>query len=86
MARKGSVVSFGNASGAVEPIRLASLTAKNVRVCRPSLMSYLVEKDEWDGYAGLLWEALDGGMQVGVHGVYRLEDVKRAHVVSTSAP
>ena len=33
--RKGTVVSFGNASGPVEPVDLRKLTGKNVKLLRP---------------------------------------------------
>lgn len=34
--RKGSLISFGNASGVVDPVPLFKLTAKNVRLLRPT--------------------------------------------------
>ena len=34
--RKGTIVSFGNASGTVEPVDLRKLTEKNVKLLRPT--------------------------------------------------
>jgi len=34
--RKGTIVSFGNASGPVEPVSLSKLREKNVKLLRPS--------------------------------------------------
>jgi hypothetical protein len=33
--RKGTIVSFGNASGPVQPVALSKLTEKNVKLLRP---------------------------------------------------
>ena len=33
--RKGTIVSFGNASGPVAPVNLFKLTEKNVKLLRP---------------------------------------------------
>jgi NADPH:quinone reductase-like Zn-dependent oxidoreductase len=35
IARKGTIVSYGNASGVVPPFSVLKLGAKNVKVCRP---------------------------------------------------
>ena len=79
IARKGTVASFGNASGAVEPLRIARLSEKNAKVVRPTLFNYLVEREEWDGYCKELWELLGKGVKVGVHEVYPLGEAARAH-------
>ena len=34
--RKGTIVSYGNASGPVENVRLLQLTEKNIKVLRPT--------------------------------------------------
>ena len=81
VARKGTVVSFGNASGAVEPVRLTSLTAKNVRVCRPSMLNYFVTPEEKAGYMAAPWKVVtEGQLRVPVHKVYPLADVAQAHL------
>ena len=82
VARKGTIVSFGNASGAVEPIRLISLSAKNVKVCRPTLYNYIVERAELERYSTELWTLVESGkLDVPVHKIYPLADVASAHNV-----
>lgn len=41
LARKGSLVSFGNASGSVPPLVISRLAAKNLKVLRPQLFGYI---------------------------------------------
>lgn len=41
LARKGSLVSFGNASGPVPPFTIARLAQKNLKVLRPQLFGYI---------------------------------------------
>ena len=41
LRRKGTFVSFGNASGAVEPFALARLASKNLKILRPQLYGYI---------------------------------------------
>jgi len=79
VARKGTVVSFGNASGAVEPLAISRLSAKNAKVCRPTLFNYIGERDEMEKYTEELWGLVEKGVKVPVHEVYKLSDSKRAH-------
>lgn len=50
LARKGSLVSFGNASGPVPPFAIARLAAKNLKVLRPQLFGYI---GKWHPRAGM---------------------------------
>ena len=50
LARKGTLVSFGNASGAPEPLVVARLSPKNAKVLRPTLFNYMVTREEFVGY------------------------------------
>lgn len=80
LARRGTLVSFGNASGAVPPFPIAKLSGKNVRLLRPTLFQSIVERGEFEGYVGELWGFLGrGDVGVRVHEVYPLEEVGRAH-------
>ncbi|KAI0974410.1 hypothetical protein F4678DRAFT_374291 [Xylaria arbuscula] len=80
VARKGSLVSFGNASGAVPPVTIARLSAKNARLMRPTLFNYIVTREEFTGYVEELFQFIEkDGFEVRVHEVYPLSDVKRAH-------
>jgi NADPH:quinone reductase len=78
--RKGSVVFFGNASGPPPPIPLPKLTAKNSKLCRPTLMNYTTTREELEYYANEVFSALEQGwLKVRVHKVYPLKDAREAH-------
>lgn len=80
LARKGSMISFGNASGAVPPVTIARLSPKNARLMRPTLFGYLVTREEFEGYTKELFGfILKDKLDVRIHEVYPLSEVKRAH-------
>lgn len=80
VARKGSLISFGNASGAVEPFAISRLSAGNVRLMRPTLFNFIATREEFERYTGELLEIMEREkIDVRVHEVYDLEDAKRAH-------
>lgn len=80
LARKGSLVSFGNASGAVPPLAIAKLSAKNLKVLRPTLFNYIYTREEFELYTGQLFDMiLKEGIDVRVHDTYPLADVAKAH-------
>ncbi|KAK4238670.1 hypothetical protein C8A03DRAFT_14887 [Achaetomium macrosporum] len=80
VARKGTVVVFGNASGPVPPVDLFKLGAKNVKLMRPRLFGYIETQEELDVYTRELFDLLlTGKVNVKVHEVYSLKDVARAH-------
>ncbi|TGJ77582.1 hypothetical protein E0Z10_g10689 [Xylaria hypoxylon] len=80
VARKGSLISFGNASGAVPPVTIGRLVAKNVRLMRPSLVSYITTREELTGYTEELFAFIEkDDFNVRVHETYPLSEVKRAH-------
>jgi NADPH2:quinone reductase len=80
--RKGMLASFGNASGAVPPVTLATLTGKNVKICRPTLFNYLITKEEWEYYTSKLWKLIgEEKMDVHIHKTYDMKDVQQAHLV-----
>jgi len=80
LARKGSMISFGNASGAVPPVTIARLSAKNARLMRPTLFNYIVTREEFEGYTKELFEFITRDkLDVRVHEVYPLSEVARAH-------
>jgi NADPH:quinone reductase-like Zn-dependent oxidoreductase len=90
LARKGTMVSFGNASGAVEPFRIARLSEKNNKLCRPTLFNYLKEPEEVGRYSKVLWDVVGkedgkggpGRIRVEVYKTYPLSEIKQAHTVS----
>lgn len=80
VARKGTLASFGNASGAVPPVTISGLSAKNIKLLRPMLFSYITTREEFEQYAGELFEfMIKNKIDVKVHEVYPLKDVARAH-------
>ncbi|KAI1407816.1 NAD(P)-binding protein [Hypoxylon sp. FL1857] len=80
LARKGSMVSFGNASGAVPPVNLARLTAKNARLLRPTVVNYITTHEELEQYSKELFDfILKDGLDARIHEVYPLSEVARAH-------
>jgi len=77
--RKGTMVSFGNASGPVTGFALARLSAKNVKLLRTTLFNYIATREEFLQYAKELWGFIErDGLNVKVHDVYPLEEIKRA--------
>ncbi|KAL9059591.1 MAG: hypothetical protein Q9162_001096 [Coniocarpon cinnabarinum] len=80
VARKGSLVSFGNASGAVPPVTISRLAGKNVKLTRPMLYGYVTTAEEFSGYARELFEIVGRGeVDVGIHKTYALSEVGEAH-------
>ncbi|KAI7351403.1 NAD(P)-binding protein [Hortaea werneckii] len=80
LARKGSMISFGNASGAVPPINVARLNAKNARLMRPTLFNYIATREEFEKYTNELFQfILRDKMNVRIHEVYPLSQIAKAH-------
>ncbi|KAL9022782.1 MAG: hypothetical protein Q9185_000045 [Variospora sp. 1 TL-2023] len=80
VARKGTVASFGNASGAVEPFLISKLSAKNAKVVRPTLFNYVSTREEFEHYSEALWAMIiDKKCNVRIHDIYSLKDVAKAH-------
>ncbi|KAF2248672.1 NAD(P)-binding protein [Trematosphaeria pertusa] len=77
--RKGTMVSFGNASGPVTGFALARLSSRNVKLLRPTLFNYIATREELQQYAQELWNFIEkDGLNVKIHDVYPLSDVVRA--------
>lgn len=80
--RKGTIVSFGNASGVVPPFSVLKLGAKNVKICRPVVNNYLVEPAEFHQYACELLDLIKSGkLNIAVHAEYPFttEGVRQTH-------
>jgi NADPH2:quinone reductase len=77
--RKGSMVSFGNASGPVTGFALSRLSAKNIKLLRPTLFQYVATREETKKYTDELWKFIEkDGLNVVIHDVYPLQDVVKA--------
>lgn len=73
IARKGTIATFGNASGAVEPFAPLKLAAKNVKVARPVLNNYVYTQEEFEAaYADLFQLIEKGHVKFKIHGEYDL--------------
>lgn len=65
-----------------EPI-YSRLSAKNVKLARPTLFNYIYTRQEFEQYANELFQMMSKDkMNVRIHEIYPLEDVARAHKVS----
>lgn len=80
VARKGSLLSFGNASGPVAPLTIARLSAKNVRLMRPTLYNFLVTREEFEKYTQELFDfIIKDKLDARIYGTYPLSEAARAH-------
>ncbi|QEU58681.1 Zta1 [Kluyveromyces lactis] len=77
--RKGTIVSFGNASGAVPPFAINRLSPKNLKLVRPQLFAYVADPSEWEHYSSELIRLIDSGeLKITISKVYPLKDYKEA--------
>ncbi|KAJ3575232.1 hypothetical protein NP233_g1222 [Leucocoprinus birnbaumii] len=60
--RKGTLVSVGNASGAVEPFSILRLVEKNVKLLRPTMSNYVYTPEEAHYYGQKLWRLVEEGV------------------------
>ncbi len=81
LARRGTLVLYGAASGPVPPVDLQTLAQHgSLFTTRPKLFDYIVDADELAWRAGALFDlARQGDLDVRVHGAYPLADVADAH-------
>ncbi|TFK56882.1 NAD(P)-binding protein [Heliocybe sulcata] len=71
IARKGTIVSLGNASGAVPPFPPLKLQAKNVKLLRPSAVNYTTTPEESLYYSNELFKLIaDGVLKINVFKEY----------------
>jgi len=81
LARKGTLVSFGSASGAVPPFAISRLSAKNLKVLRPTMFNYIYTREEFEKYGNeLLGFIAEDMVKVQIHEIYPLQEVARAHL------
>ena len=81
VARRGLIVSYGNASGPVPPFAALDLTkAGSIFVTRPTLGDYCATPDEMRASAERLFALiLDGRIEVRIGARFPLEDAAGAH-------
>jgi NADPH2:quinone reductase len=80
-ARRGMIVSFGNASGPVTGVALRDLaTHGSLYVTRPGAYDYYREPEERAAGAARLWDMLSSGkLTVTIGQTYALTDAAQAH-------
>jgi len=78
---RGTMVSFGNASGALDPINVPkSLQSKGLYFVRPSMQQYLRTREELEEAAKNLFEQISSGkIKIEIFKKYKLDDIKTAH-------
>ncbi|HEX6603731.1 MAG TPA: zinc-binding dehydrogenase, partial [Sphingomicrobium sp.] len=81
LAPRGLMVSFGNASGPVEPFSPLLLSQKgSLFLTRPTLFNYIAARDELERAANELFEVVQSGkVRIEVKQRFRLEDAAEAH-------
>jgi NADPH2:quinone reductase len=81
LARRGLLVTYGNASGPVPPFGALDLTkAGSVFVTRPTLFDYIATPEELRASAARLFELVEGGqVPVRIGARYPLDDAAQAH-------
>ena len=81
LARRGMLVSFGNASGPVAPFAAGILAAKgSLFLTRPTLMDYTATRPELEATAADLFDvAQSGAVKIEVRQTYALADAVKAH-------
>jgi len=81
LARRGLMVSYGNASGpapAIEPSRLAR--GGSLFLTRPTLFDYIATTEELDASAAAVFEIIaSGAVQVDIGQTFPLTEARRAH-------
>ncbi|KAJ7724227.1 NAD-P-binding protein [Mycena metata] len=71
LKRKGTLVSVGNASGAVPPFAPIRLVEKNLKLLRPTVANYAMTPEEIYHYGTTLFALIaDGSLKIKVHKEY----------------
>tara|TARA_B100000965_G_C19455338_1_gene697212 strand:- start:5 stop:976 length:972 start_codon:yes stop_codon:yes gene_type:complete len=82
LKERGMMVSFGNASGPLEPINVPkTLQPKGLFFVRPSMGQYLKTREELEEASKVLFEKISSGkVKVEIFKKYKLDEVKQAHI------
>ncbi len=77
----GMMISFGNASGKVEPFDIGILAQKgSLYLVRPTLSSYASNSEDLQGLAQVLFNFIkDGIVKIETNHIYALKDASKAH-------
>jgi NADPH:quinone reductase len=78
---RGLLVSFGNASGPVQPFPLSLLTQKgSLYVTRPTLANYTASREDLEATAKELFDVVQSGqVKIAINHTYKLQNVQQIH-------
>ena len=78
---RGTMVSFGNASGALPEISIPKLIQpKGLYITRPAMHHYLSQRDDLEKGAKVLFDRVESGqVKIEIFKKYKLDQVKEAH-------
>jgi len=78
---RGMMISFGNASGALDPINVPKmLQPKGLFFVRPAMGQYLGTNEELNEAAKMLFEKISSGkVKIEIFKEYKLDNIKQAH-------
>lgn len=80
LARRGVMVTFGNASGPVPPFAPLELGAKSLFLTRPRLLDYIVTTEELDESAQALFAVIaSGAVRIDIGQTFPLAEARAAH-------
>ncbi|PZR32083.1 quinone oxidoreductase [Caulobacter segnis] len=80
LARRGVMVTFGNASGPVPPFAPLELGAKSLFVTRPRLFDYITTTEELDESAQALFAVVgSGAVKIDIGQTFPLAEARAAH-------
>ena len=80
LAQRGLMALYGQSSGPVPTVTLATLNPKSLFLTRPGLFSYTATREELEWRAGdVLGWVQSGALNVKVHGRFALSDAAEAH-------
>jgi len=80
LAMRGHLVSFGQSSGAPEPIDIGLLTSKSATLSRPAVFHYTAEPTELRASAGAVFDLMRrGALRPVITRRYALSDAARVH-------
>lgn len=79
---KGLAINFGTASGQVENFALQTLHAKSLWICRPTLRTYIADKNDMQAMAIDAFEILgDPSFRLDIEAVLPLKEAAKAHTM-----
>ena len=78
---RGTMVSFGNASGPLDPLNVPrDIQSKSLYLTRPTIGHYFTNRQELQAGADAIFEKIKfGKIKINIVKEYKLEDAKKAH-------